>query len=911
MAGASQPTYPVLGGTSVNVSAPTYTATGYNAGHSEMLSSSLRMAPSYTVGAHATSVLPMAPSYTVTSQPKVFESQVVEFTAPIIEPVPVPTPIFVQEQYMQEQQFIQEPQRYLQESQIFVQEQQQQTVAVPVEVTRTVEVPRPYPVQVPVYVPGPAQQAARTEVHIVDDRRPRNADLEELIEQLRSQLYSAETTEAILRQQIEEFHIRSREWIKKESEMESLQIEIKNLRNQIFEFQMKLVATEGQRENADGELNTLQVRLRETEERAVRVQVLTVEITSLKNQLNEALFRVQTLDSEKGMLQQQVISFEAQLTEALDNLRKVRSSFDLERSQLQDQLFGLQQHLSGAELDRDSKKNEIGFFEAKLREANEERIAANQRTTQLQITFDGECSKLRNDLYTVERERDDARRQLNILEIRIRESDGQTANVNQRAMLAERERDEALSEVRMLQMRLQDVTSQLDNANQRTNQASSGFDVERKQLQEQLHTIQLQITVYESDLDSARREISSYEIRLNEAHTQLNYANQRIASVEQERDAARGELSAYEVRLREAQEQIFVLNQQITQIQIEFQTERVQFQEQISNFTLQITVIERERDDARKELAFFEARLRETEERLAAAMKRIAELEAYIASLEFEINNLRTRLQTKTELHSQTNVKETYKVKTFEMAAKLAIMDGTDDGMFNGLPIEIEGEGLYKELVAAGRRPKTTATNNSSVTTTSQTYKVQSFEVAERLAKMGGSNDGMYNGLPIEVVGEGLYSDLIKSGRFASSASVTASRVTSGATGAAGGTTTTTTGETYLVETVEIAESLCKMGGGSDCTYKGLAIEVKGKGLYRNIRGSAGASASSGYRTVSGAASGASSAVTTSGGQTYIVNTVEIAESLLKMSGSTDFTYKGLPIEVKGRGLYRDIRGSR
>lgn len=31
----------------------------------------------------------------------------------------------------------------------------------------------------------------------------------------------------------------------------------------------------------------------------------------------------------------------------------------------------------------------------------------------------------------------------------------------------------------------------------------------------------------------------------------------------------------------------------------------------------------------------------------------------------------------------------TYKVKTFEIAAKLATMDGTDDGMYNGLPIEV------------------------------------------------------------------------------------------------------------------------------------------------------------------------------------------------------------------------------
>lgn len=52
-------------------------------------------------------------------------------------------------------------------------------------------------------------------------------------------------------------------------------------------------------------------------------------------------------------------------------------------------------------------------------------------------------------------------------------------------------------------------------------------------------------------------------------------------------------------------------------------------------------------------------------------------MEARIASLELEIRNLRAQLSAKVELRSQTNVKETYKVSTFEMAAKLAKMDGT------------------------------------------------------------------------------------------------------------------------------------------------------------------------------------------------------------------------------------------
>lgn len=70
----------------------------------------------------------------------------------------------------------------------------------------------------------------------------------------------------------------------------------------------------------------------------------------------------------------------------------------------------------------------------------------------------------------------------------------------------------------------------------------------------------------------------------------------------------------------------------------------------------------------------------------------LSQMGALIRQLEGEIANLRSRLEAKAELHSRTNVHETYKVKTFEMAAKLATMDGTDDGMYNGLPIEVFSE---------------------------------------------------------------------------------------------------------------------------------------------------------------------------------------------------------------------------
>eukprot|EP00667_Euglena_gracilis_P015859 EG_transcript_16537 len=125
------------------------------------------------------------------------------------------------------------------------------------------------------------------------------------------------------------------------------------------------------------------------------------------------------------------------------------------------------------------------------------------------------------------------------------------------------------------------------------------------------------------------------------------------------------------------------------------------------------------------------------------------------------------RIAPKQQMRSKTNVSETYKVKTLEMAAKLAVMDGTDDGMYNGLPIEVEGMGLYRDLRARGIRPRDNVSLSGrplSQASAVETYKVQTLEMAQKLAKISGSTDGTYNGLPIEIVGVGLYSDHLRYG---------------------------------------------------------------------------------------------------------------------------------------------------
>lgn len=59
--------------------------------------------------------------------------------------------------------------------------------------------------------------------------------------------------------------------------------------------------------------------------------------------------------------------------------------------------------------------------------------------------------------------------------------------------------------------------------------------------------------------------------------------------------------------------------------------------------------------------------------------------------------------------------------------------------------------GLYRDLVAKGYKVQNQSGQVTSLTTSKETYKVKTFEMAEKLSKMDGTDDGLYNGLPIEV----------------------------------------------------------------------------------------------------------------------------------------------------------------
>eukprot|EP00667_Euglena_gracilis_P005462 EG_transcript_5502 len=516
--------------------------------------------------------------------------------------------------------------------------------------------PRPVcaPLSLPPPPPAPLPLPQPVDVHIVDDRAPRCDALEEELRSVRHQLTISEDNEQRLKRQLQETQSKLKVWMQKEGNLGSLFEENARLKERIFEGDLRLVNSEGQRAGMAEQIARLERDLGVANGRLGEAQQLEVELGELQRQLHEARNRNAGLEEDHQRFQSTISTLEAQLSEANDRLFQARNSFEAERANLQQQLQELFGQLQFTEGQRDDAVKQCQFFELKLREADERIFALEKGSNQAKAQLQSEIAGLREQL--------------------------------------------AASQQRI------------------------------------------------GDLDRARL-------------------------------------------------------------------------------------------DATNKVSVLEAKLREADSRLGAADQRIQSLQARIAALEAEIANLRARLTAKPELHSTTNVKETYKVKSFEIAAKLAVMDGTDDGMYNGLPIEVEGEGLYRELVAKGRRPKGDVTAFRSLTSSStETYKVNSYEMADRLSKMDGTDDGKYNGLPIEVVGQGLFTDLRRGGGFSTA---TISSVGSGSgisTSAGGGSVGVKGGETYIVTSVDIAATLSKMSGKDDGTYKGLPIEVKGMGLYRDLR---------------------------------------------------------------------------
>lgn len=529
--------------------------------------------------------------------------------------------------------------------------------------------------------------------------------------------------------------------------------------------------------------------------------------------------------------------------------------------------------------------------------------------------------------------------QISITQQEISKVQEQLFEAELRLLTADGHRGAAVGEVAKIELRLREA----DERSRKCQVYSQDIEATTARLEEAL----ARLRAVEGERDILQQSIISLEIRINETtdsvrqvrgsfdgdrgrfQEQLAILQQRLLAAEKDRDDLEREIGFFNVKIQEVQTNIKNSKQQAGQAQHVALEEQQQLEAQIVNLQLQITIVQEEIVEARREASFWEVRFHEVDGHLINANKRIAELEALIQRLEIELRNLRSRLESKVDLKSSTHVKETYKVKTFELAAKLAIMDGTDDGMFNGLPIEVEGEGLYKELVAAGRRPnaqamatKLTSGITSSSATTSGARVISGNTSGSTIVSggsgyqtssttTGGSTSGTVGGATT-TSGSGAYQTVGASGsgsviRPASSGGIVSGSAgayqTSGGSGyqTVGGATASNSGAYRTIGgTTAVGSSASGASGASSyVTPSGGAT-------------TAGSASGAAYRTVGGvsSASGAGS-VSTSKGETYIAETMDIAASLSQMGANDDGTYKGLPIEVKGRGLYRDLRSKK
>eukprot|EP00667_Euglena_gracilis_P005460 EG_transcript_5503 len=664
--------------------------------------------------------------------------------------------------------------------------------------------PPPPPVHIqslPVYIPTPPPipETKQVEVRVVEKKTGNCANLQLEVTDLRSQLRAAKQYEVELLGEAQQLRTKLAILAELEGRVASLKEENAKLHQLHLEAQRRASTAEGQLLALQTQVTKLSDRLREAQERANLVDPLTAKVSSLESQLAELQVRYDGAHAERDGALKELARVSAQLAESNQAIWRTRSESDAERVRLLDEVAAIQQRLSAAVGERDAARNDALFLQEQLHQA---KLAADQRIGQLQREFDAERARTGREL------------------------------------------GEARDAARAAELRAQDLAARLSNSEQQKAQAQLAFDAERARLQEQIMSSQSQISMLQRDLEGARHDLVAAEAKVSELHNQIAITNQqlqqsrsgfdgeraqlneqlislqaRLGGLERELEASRGDLRTANGKLATSAEQLALATERLQQAQAVWEAERSQLAQQLKEEQKALALAQADLLGARKDAAFWQSRTQEMEAQLEAANRRIAELEARIAAMDLEIRNLRAQLSPKVELHSQTSIRETYKVKTFEMAAKLAVMDGTDDGMYNGLPIEVEGEGLYRELVAKGRRPTSDPRERRGSISKKETYKVQSFEMAERLSKMDGKDIGVYQGLPIEVVGEGLYTDLIQSGRRQASTTFTSS----GAFGS----------QTYVVNSLDMAATLSRMNPADDGTYKGMPIEVKGQGLYR------------------------------------------------------------------------------
>eukprot|EP00668_Euglena_longa_P041458 GGOE01054585.1.p1 GENE.GGOE01054585.1~~GGOE01054585.1.p1 ORF type:complete len:689 (-),score=187.48 GGOE01054585.1:368-2434(-) len=654
----------------------------------------------------------------------------------------------------------------------------------------------------PVYVPShEPPEKKQIEVRVIEKEASGNTNLQLELTDLRHQLRAAKLREVELLGEVQQLKAKLAILAELEARVASQKEENDKLHRLHLDAQRRASTAEGQLLALQGQFTKLNDRLKELQERASLVDPLTAKVSSLENELAEFQVRFRGAQSERETALNELARVTAQLAESNNAIWRVRTESDAERVRLLDEVAAIQQRLTAAFGERDMARNDASHLQEQLQQA---KLSAEQRIAQMQLDFEVERAQAKHRL------------------------------------------SEAQAATQEAELRAKDLAGQLHASRQQNTQAQIAFEAERARFQEQLFAAQSQINMLQRDYEGAHSDLLASEARISELNREIAFANQqlqqsrfgfegeqaqmqeqliglqaRIAGLEHDLHVTHSDLRVANGKLQDSADQLALATGRLQQAQVAWDAERSQLMEQVMAGQKALTLSQSDLQATRTDAAFWQSRTAEVEAHLEGAYRRIGELEEKILGLELEIRNLRAQLQPKVELHSQTSIRETYKVKTFEMAAKLAVMDGTDDGMYNGLPIEVEGEGLYRDLVAKGRRPSSDPRELRGSISKKETYQVQTFEMAERLSKMDGKDIGVYQGQPIEVIGEGVYNDLVRAGRRSSPASSPSASV----------------GQTYVVPSMEMAATLSRMNAADDGTYKGMPIEVKGQGLFRELRG--------------------------------------------------------------------------
>lgn len=186
-------------------------------------------------------------------------------------------------------------------------------------------------------------------------------------------------------------------------------------------------------------------------------------------------------------------------------------------------------------------------------------------------------------------------------------------------------------------------------------------------------------------------------------------------------------------------------------------------------------------------------------------------------------SNLQSNFQSNVQAQAASKSNEYYRVDNEEMRRKIDLLDGVEDGKYNGAEIRVSGSGSQFGggfAAASGSQFGAGFAATSQTTTSRQQggqeyYRVSDEAMRRKLDLMDGVEDGKFNNAEIRVGG------VSQSGGFSQSATTT--RVISG------GSSSSRSNEYYRVNDEAMKHKLDMMDGVQDGKLRGAEIRVSGR----------------------------------------------------------------------------------